>query len=537
MQRHYNKWIKKASPDAAELAEQKKRQNSFKYRPKLSILVPLYETEEQFLVELIKAIQDQTYPEWELCFSDGSPDSARLKEIVGRYMKKDERIKYIATTGPLGISSNTNQAFTVATGDFIVLGDHDDLIWPDAFYSVVEKLNEDGNEDADVIYTDEDKIDSAGKKRFEPNIKQDYNVEFLESCNYITHMFVARKSLVDEVGLFDDTYNGAQDYDFILRCTEKSRKTLHVHKIVYSWRINSTSTAGNPAAKMYAYDAGVKALQAHYDRVGIKATAEIGDHLGYYHTKYEIPEAARVSVCVLNADDEDKYKKTVDSIRSKSTIKSLDFIRVTSKDAEGYAAQCNYAAKRNKNLGNDYLLFIDAGVSMMGENGIVELLGYLANRPEAACIGGKIYCGNGTIVHAGVVLEMVKTNGWMYTRQSIYDEMYFNACAYTTLGRGAVMMRAADVDEFGEFDEIYKGGSAMIDYTYRMTKSGRKCIYNANAEFNAVPPRGKNAIECFETKSQFTKEYRFFRAKYPEVVENGDIYYTDIVRDVKNEND
>ena len=209
-------------------------------------------------------------------------------------MKKDERIKYISTTGPLGISSNTNQAFTIATGDFIVLGDHDDLIWPDAFYSCIEKLNEEGNEYADVFYTDEDKINSAGKKRFEPNIKQDFNQELFESCNYITHMFVARKSLVDEVGLFDDTYNGAQDYDFILLCTEKSRKTLHVQRIVYSWRINSTSTAGNPAAKMYAYDAGVKALQAHYDRVGIKGVAEVGDHLGFYHTKYEIPVGFRV---------------------------------------------------------------------------------------------------------------------------------------------------------------------------------------------------------------------------------------------------
>ena len=225
-------------------------------------MVPLYETDEKFLTELIQSIKAQTYPNWEICFSDGSKDSSRLKEIVGRFSAKDSRIRYVdEEPGPLGISSNTNQAFSIAKGDFIVLGDHDDLITPDALFECVKAMNEPDGYDIDVIYTDEDKTNATARRRFEPNIKPDFNQELLESCNYITHMFVARKSLVDEVGLFDDTYNGAQDYDFILRCTEKARKIHHIPRIVYSWRINETSTAGNPAAKMYAYDAGVKALQ------------------------------------------------------------------------------------------------------------------------------------------------------------------------------------------------------------------------------------------------------------------------------------
>ena len=295
LNKKYEKYIKNVSPSAAELSEQRKLQKNFSFRPLMSFLVPLYETEEVFLAELIAALKAQTYPEWEVCFSDGSKDPARLTEIIKRLAGGDERIRYVADIlGPLGISSNTNQAFSIAKGDFIVLGDHDDLITPDALYECVKAMNEDDS--IDVIYTDEDKTNSTGKKRFEPNLKPDFNQELLESCNYITHMFVARKSLVDEVGLFDDTYNGAQDYDFILRCTEKARKIRHIPKVVYSWRINETSTAGNPAAKMYAYDAGVKALQAHYDRLGIKATAEVGDHLGYYHSRYPEPDNHSLSI-------------------------------------------------------------------------------------------------------------------------------------------------------------------------------------------------------------------------------------------------
>ena len=216
LNKKYEKYIKNVSPSAAELSEQRKLQKNFSFRPLMSFLVPLYETEEVFLAELIAALKAQTYPEWEVCFSDGSKDPTRLTEIIKRLAGGDERIRYVADIpGPLGISSNTNQAFSIAKGDFIVLGDHDDLITPDALYECVKAMNEDDT--IDVIYTDEDKTNSTGKKRFEPNLKPDFNQELLESCNYITHMFVARKSLVDEVGLFDDTYNGAQDYDFILR--------------------------------------------------------------------------------------------------------------------------------------------------------------------------------------------------------------------------------------------------------------------------------------------------------------------------------
>ncbi len=540
--KHYEKWLKDVSPTRNALEYQRGASKSFKFRPLLSILVPLYETNEKYLDELIKAIQDQTYDRWELCFSDGSKNPARLTEIVGRYSAKDDRIKYIAEEkGPLGISSNTNQAFSIAKGDFIVLGDHDDLITPDALFECVKVMNNDP--DIDVIYTDEDKTNSTAKKRFEPNLKPDFNQELLESCNYITHMFVARKSLVDEVGLFDDEYNGAQDYDFILRCTEKAKKIYHIPKIVYSWRINETSTAGNPSAKMYAYDAGAKALQAHYERLGIKAKVEIGDHLGYYRSKYEIPDGTKLYVVVLNADEDEKYNRTVDSIQTKSDYKDIEFIRMKPGEKNGLGIQLNDAVKKIDtaldksitdvpNEKDIYVCFIEAGVTMMGEEGLSGMLGYISNKPAVGAIGGKLYAVGGTVSHAGMILNMGELKGWMYTRHSKVDDMFFNYSAYSAIRRGIVIMRLSDLKKYGKFDESFKGEYAIIDYTYKMTLDGRRCIYDANAEFYIKPERGKDADDCFEAISQKLKEFRGFLKKHEEVIYDGDKFYTNTIRKI-----
>ena len=547
LNRNYNKWIKKNSPDSEELKEQRKLEKKFKYRPLFSILVPLYETDEKFLDELIESIQAQTYTNWEVCFSDGSKSSERLRGIIGKYSKKDKRIRYTdELPGPLGISSNTNQAFTIAKGDFIVLGDHDDLFTPDALFSCAEALQSGINE-IDVLYTDEDKTNAGAKRRFEPNIKPDFNQELLESCNYITHMFVVRKSLVEEVGLFDDTYNGAQDYDFILRCTEKARVIHHVPKVVYSWRINDTSTAGNPAAKMYAYDAGAKALQAHYDRIGSSARAEIGDHLGYYHTVYDIKCSSDdkaspiLYVLIVDADDDEKYDRTFKSIDEKSDFKNIEYIRIKSDGDSILAHQLNKGIEKVRSSEavkgykeeDIYIAFIEAGVTMMGEDGLSNMLAYLSNRTDVGAVAGKIYCTDGTICHGGVVLEKEKVIGWMYIRHSIYDEMYFNYSAYSALRRGVTMMRLSDITDNGDWSDEYTGEFAMIDFTLRMTEKGKKSIYDANANFQVRAPRGYDADEVFERKGLTRKDLRIFRSKRPDVYEKGDIYYTNLIKDNK----
>ena len=531
--RRYNKWIQSELPDKQQQEEQKKQQESFSYRPLLSVLVPLYETEEVFIDELIASIKAQTYENWEVCFSDGSADSARLSEIIGRYAEEDDRIRYVAEKkGPLGISQNTNQAFSIAKGDFIVLGDHDDLFNPDAFYEAVKAMNGEDGSEVDVVYTDEDKTNAIASRRFEPTIKPKFNQLLLESCNYITHMFVVRTSIVKEVGGFNERCDGAQDYDFILRCVEKARIVKHINKVLYSWRISEKSTAGNPKAKMYAYNSGVTALQAHYDRMGIKAVAEIGDHLGYYHTRYDIAGSPLLYVVVVNSDDE-KYKCTVDSIRSKTKFKNIEYVRVDEDSELSYARLMNrgldevllLAAGDEETESKDtYVVFIEAGVTMMGEEDLSQMLGALTVRPEITAIGAKVYCANGTVSHAGVILNTDKVYGYEYMGQSISKDMYFNLSEYSALRRGCTMFRLDSLQEFGEFSTEYQGGYSLIDYTLKITRAGGKCAYSANANFLINLSRGIDADVIFEGE-EFAEDEKLFYENNPDIRDSGDLYY------------
>ena len=532
LNKRYNRWINQITPDDAELEVQKKKLTDYKVKPLISVLVPLYETDEGFLGELIQSVKKQSYSNWEICFSDGSRNPSRLKSIVGEYIKQDDRIKYIAEKeGPLGISTNTNQAYSISSGEFIVLGDHDDLFAPDAFFQIIRELNSGDN--IDVLYSDEDKTNSANTKRFDPSIKPDFNQELLESCNYITHMFVVRRSLIEETGLFDDTYNGAQDYDFILRCTEKARNICHIKKVTYSWRINDTSTAGNPGAKMYAYDAGALALQAHYDRLGINAKAEIGDHLGYYHTKYELNGNETLYVVVTNSDQDEKYKSTVESIKSKSVFKGMEFIRIKSEGSPLLSRQLNRGIEEVEIMVNSdekidpsqvFILFIEAGVTMMGEDDIYEMLSYISCNKNTGAIGAKIYCSDGTISHSGVILGAELHPAYMYLSYGKYKDLYFNASAYSALRRGVFMMRLSDIRAYGEFSGRYRGEYSVIEYTYKMAKNGKRIIYNANSNFRFQTHRGIEADEIFEEEKWTTEDKKLFDKRYV-IEKTGDIFY------------
>ena len=195
-------------------------------------------------------------------------------------MAKDSRIVYKMLDSNDGISENTNRALEMATGEFIALMDHDDVITPDALYHLVKAVNEDAM--ADSVYSDEDKMDMDGRKLFEPHFKPDFNIDYLRSCNYICHMFMTRTSIAREVGGFRKPFDGAQDFDFIFRCTEKSRHVAHVARVIYHWRCHVNSTAAVPESKMYAYHAGVKSINEHCQRAGIPMTGELGTSYGYY---------------------------------------------------------------------------------------------------------------------------------------------------------------------------------------------------------------------------------------------------------------
>ena len=277
----YNDWLKAQLPDETETKKQ--RAWEFPYAPRISILVPAYETPEDFLRQMTESVLNQSYGNLELCIADGSP-SDRVERVMREYEKKDSRVKYQHLTKNLGISENTNAALSMATGDYVGLLDHDDLLLPGALFEILRVLNEAGG--ADAFYTDEDKVNMELTRHFQPHFKPDYNEEYLRSNNYICHFFVVRREIALEVGGFREEFDGAQDHDFIFRCAEQADRVLHVPKILYSWRSHEASTATNPESKLYAYEAGKRAVAAHLARTSRTGTPINTDNYGFYRVCY-----------------------------------------------------------------------------------------------------------------------------------------------------------------------------------------------------------------------------------------------------------
>ena len=231
-------------------------------------------------------VKAQTYPNWELCLSDGSGADSPIRKLLESLAASDERIKVIYHEKALQISENTNAGIEAATGDYIAFADHDDELTPHALFQCVKALNE--NRDIRILYSDEDKMSMDGHKFFQPHFKPDYNPDLLCTVNYICHLFVVDREIISQVGMLRKEFDGAQDYDFIFRCVEnvKPEQIYHIPKILYHWRCHEDSTAENPESKTYAFEAGKRAIEEHYKRTGINAEVLQGEFLGLYRTRF-----------------------------------------------------------------------------------------------------------------------------------------------------------------------------------------------------------------------------------------------------------
>ena len=315
----YEKWARQNDVKADELARQRKYH--FAYEPKISIVIPAYRTRKKYLRELLQSIEKQTYRKWQLCIADGSGEDACVEEVVKKYTARDPRICYRRLEKNEGISGNTNEALRMADGEYIVLCDHDDVIPPNALFELVKALQD---REVDIVYTDEDKISMDSSRRFDPNFKPDFNPDLLCSTNYICHLFLFPRSFYEKYGGFRKEFDGAQDYDLILRYTEKAGKICHIPKILYHWRSHYGSTADNPESKSYAFENGARAVREHYERLGIPARVGHGVLAGTYHTVYDWGEEPLISIIVPNKDHVGDLKKCMDSVDSKSIYRNMN---------------------------------------------------------------------------------------------------------------------------------------------------------------------------------------------------------------------
>ena len=542
----YGEWFELNKPTKEELEKQKKVE--FEFEPKISIIVPTYKTPINFLREMIDSVVDQTYSNWELCIADGSEGDAAVEAELEKYAKQDDRIKYILLEKNEGISGNTNAALELATGEYVGLFDHDDILAPNALYEVVKALQE---KEYDILYTDEDKITGDGKEHNDPNFKPDFSMDLFCSHNYITHFFVVKTNIIKEIGGFRPEYDGSQDYDLMFRCIENADSIKHIPMILYHWRIHMNSVAGDPASKMYAYDAGKRAIEDHFKRIGVKAKVEHTGLWGMYHVIYETPGNPLVSIIIPNKDHTDDLDKCVKSIINKSEYKNIEFIIVENNSTEDktfayyeklqkeyenvkvvkWEEGFNYSAINNYGVSfakGEYLLFLNNDTEMITPTAINELLG-CCMREDVGVVGAKLLYSDDTVQHAGVVVGFGGYAGHVNIgiRRDDYGYMVRAQinCNYSAVTAACMITKKELFEQVGGFDEQFVVACNDVDYCLKVRETGKWVVFNAFSEWYHYESKSRGYEDTPEKLKRFEGEVAKFQKKWPEILEKGDPFY------------
>ncbi|MDO4519584.1 MAG: glycosyltransferase family 2 protein [Eubacteriales bacterium] len=542
----YAPWYEVYKPDEETLKKQRKI--SFSVNPSFSIVVPVYRTPELFLRQMIDSLLEQTYENWELCIANGSPEDEKVVRILQEYAAKDSRIHYKNLEQNLGIAENTNEAFAMAAGEFIGLLDHDDLLAPNALFEIVKHLNEQG--DADVIYTDEDKVTMELDEHFQPHFKPDFSLDLLRSNNYICHFFVVRRSIVEQVGGFNREYDGAQDHDFIFRCVEAAEHIAHVPEILYHWRTHRASTADNPASKMYAFDAGKRAIEAHLKRTGTEGQVTPLKDLGFYRVKYPVQGQPLISIIIPNKDETETLKACLESIRAKSTYANYEIIIVEnnsttdeiftyykelSKDPQvhllKWKKEFNYSAINNfavKHARGEYLLFLNNDVTVITPDWLEEMLG-VCQRQEVGAVGVKLLYPDNTIQHAGVVVGMGGIAGHMFVNMQANRTGYLHKASImqdvSAVTAACMMMKKTVFEQVGGFTEQLSVAFNDVDLCLKVNKAGSLVVYDPYVQLYHYESKSRGAEDNEAKIRRFQAEIECMRSRWTEILRNGDPYY------------
>ena len=545
----YQKWIIRHLPGNKEL--EKQRREKFDYQPKISIVVPLYKTPEKYLLQLVESVKAQTYPNWELCLSDGSGENSPLTSFLKSLEAGDERIKVAYNEQALQISENTNAGIEIATGAYIAFADHDDELTPHALFECVKALNKDRK--IRLIYSDEDKMSMDGHKFFQPHFKPDYNPDLLCTVNYICHLFVVQREILDQVGTFRKEFDGAQDYDFIFRCVEAvdPSEIYHVTKILYHWRCHEDSTAENPESKTYAFEAGKRAIEEHYHRTGIRAEVYQGEFLGLYRTRFLRDHDPLISIIIPNKDHIEDLKRCMDSIDQKSSYKNYEYIIVENNSTDektfqyyknleeenpkahvvywdkefNYSAINNYGATFAK---GEYILLLNNDTEIINETCLEELLGYCM-RSDVGAVGARMYYEDDTIQHAGVVIGFGGIAGHCFVLQPRGTTGYCHRiiCAqdYSAVTAACMLVKKSAFDEVGGLTEELAVAFNDIDFCMKLREAGYLIVYNPYAELYHYESKSRGLEDTPEKVARFNKEMQIFERRWPDILRNGDPYY------------
>jgi len=561
----YKKYLINNSLSKKEIDEQVISHTKFLYKPMISIILPVFNADAQYLEACIESVLNQTYKNWQLCIADDASSKKETVNVLNKYKKPDSRINIVFRKSNGNISLASNSAIKIATGEYLAFLDQDDLLTPDALFENVKVINQ-LNAQLDLIYSDEDKIENNGE-RVEPFFKPDWSPDLLMSFNYFTHLTVIRKSLVDEVKGFRKGYEGSQDYDLFLRITEKTQKIAHIQKVLYSWRKTPCSTAQCYDAKPYADKSSIKALEDSLLRRNIQGNIESGLVKGTFRTKYEISNKPLVSIIIPTKNNAKLLKKCIDSI-SKSTYKNYEVVIIDTGSSEkeaikllkqydnnskimvidwkkpfNYSAVNNFAANKAK---GEYLLFLNNDTEVISKDWIEAMLEQ-AQKDTTGAVGAKLLYPDNTIQHAGVILGIRGGNikkgvaGHFLKRQKDnptglaignLKDVVRNCSAVTA---ACLMVNKNKFFAVGGFDEKLVIAFNDVDFNLKLLKKGFFNVFTPFAKLYhyesvsvGTPEKGSRDLK------QFSFEIKTMLDRWGSVLENDRFYNKNL--GLENEN-
>ncbi len=542
---NYEDYIKNNEPTFEELENQKLE--NFEYAPLISIVIPMYNTQEVFFNELIDSILNQTYSNWQLCLADGSKET--LKYIEDRLKSlNDSRILYKHLESNDGISENTNEAIKMATGDYIAFCDHDDVLSSNALYEVVKLINK--NRKIDFLYTDEDILLNNVRKN--PHFKPDFSIDLLRSYNYICHFVVVDKKLIDEVGMLRKEYDGAQDYDFVLRATNKATCIAHIPKILYHWRAHVNSTAGASDSKTYVFEAGKRAIENNLKENNIDGKVTILENEpGRYRVDYAIKSNPKVSIIIPNKDAKADLKKCIDSI-FKSTYTNYEIIIVENNSVkEETFKYYDLLQKEHKNVlvkkieinefnfskinnfgekyaTGEYIILLNNDVKVITPDWIENMLG-VCQRDDVGIVGAKLLYEDNTTQHVGVVVGIGGVAGHVNTNLKANDPGYFSRATvinnFSAVTAACLMVKKNIYEEVNGLTEEFKVAFNDIDFCLKVREKGYLVVLNPFAVLTHYESKTRGLEDTKEKIARFESEIDLFKLKWNEILEKGDPYY------------
>lgn len=575
----YQDFLRATKPTEEELEQQRK--THFKYRPCFGVAIPLYNTRPEYLQDLLKSFKEQTYNNFKLFMVDASPveDSKTvLTDIMRAEMENDPRIIYRILSKNDGIAGNTNQAIQLAMEDsdvsHIALCDHDDFVEPDAFYQYAKVLNK--SKSIKIIYSDEDVVRYKDDPEASYVMKPDFSPHLMESCNYINHFFACEKGLLESIktkdGLYEQPeFDGAQDYDLYLRLVEKaleldkklktqaigeiknavytSSTVHHVSRVLYHWRAAEGSTAQDPHNKLYAFEAGKRALEEHFKRCKIDiVTVDHTDVWGTYRVKYKLEQEPLVSVIIPNKDHAVDLKKAITSVRG-GTYRNLEFVIVENNSTEPetfayydelkkardvkivyFDGNYNYSAVNNygvKNASGEILLLLNNDVEMIAPNSIAEMVAVL-EREQVGAVGSQLLFTNGEVQHAGVIIGYGGSAGHIFYRirpEYSYGNRAQCVTDYSAVTAACMMVKKSTYNKVGGFDEEFAVTFNDVDFCLRIRALGDLIVYTPHAKFYHYESKSRGADVVKDKQLRMEKEAEQLRTKWPKIYQQGDPYY------------